>query len=522
MLQTDRRGLLKLSGCALATIGSFPSVSASSGGWHKPRANPANTATASTGPENGVSSGWSKNVGTVGTPVSADGTVYAATSGGSVLGFDASDGERLWSYDAGDGIDAPVSYADGSVYFTAGAVTYALDASNGEEIWSRRGTGASVSPVNAVDGTVYVGLSSTVYGLGKHTGTVLWKESLSAPLAGSPAVRDGTVYVATRDGNLYGFEADGGLGWTADAGASVAGAPVVTDDGVFVVGGRGGVRSFGTDGDENWSESLTKRVTASPAVDDDHVYVATDEGDVHALRTSSGWEDWVFEGDGSAYAPVVGGGTVYAVLGGTLHAVDASNGNERWSHDGVSGSPAIVGTDLLVGDGRLRRLTGGFRSPDTAVVSASLGSDTVEVGGSVGVDARIRNSGDADGTHQAVVYVDDVSAEFRRVDVPAGETVDVSFSVSFDEPGEHAVRVGGSDAGSVEVTDGSASDRQGDGGDDGTENGTDDGGAGDTDTNTTDGRSADGEPTPGFGLPAVASATLAVLAKRLLASDEDS
>jgi outer membrane protein assembly factor BamB len=511
MLETDRRSLLRLTG-SLAAVSFVPTVSASSDGWIKPRRDDGNTATASTGPENGVRLGWSRNADVVGTPVLADGTVYAATSGGSVLAVDASDGERLWRYEADGGIDAPVSYTDGSVYFTAGAVTYALEAASGEERWSRRGTGASASPANAVDGNVYVGVSSTLYAFGKHTGTVLWSESLSGPLAGAPAFRDGTVYAATEDGNVYAFEADGGIDWTADAGASAAGAPVVTDDGVFVVGGRGTVRAFGaSNGDENWSESLTTSVSASPAVDGGHVYVATDEGGVHALRTSSGWQDWVFEGDGSAHAPAVGGETVYVTLGGTLRAIDASNGNELWSHDGVSGSPAVVGTDMLLGDGSLRRLTGTFASPDISVVSASLSADTAEAGEAVEVTARIRNEGDADGTHRAVLYVDGDSAEFREVEVPAGGTVETTFSVTL-EPGERAVRVDQADAGTVEVTD--------------TSGGNDEAGGGANETegrraNTTDETDGDSQPLPGFGPLAVAAAALAVAVNRV-ASDEDS
>jgi outer membrane protein assembly factor BamB len=511
--ETDRRGLVKLSGFALASSAFVPVVSASSDGWQTPRGDTANTAATDTGPQDGVTSDWSVNIDVIGTPVVIDGTVYAATSDG-VGAFDASNGDRLWLHDLGD-VAAPVSYSDGAVYVTAGASTYSIDAETGEQQWSRRGTGASASTPVAVDGTVYVGLSSTLYALGAQTGTVLWDESLNSPLAGAPAVRDGTVYAATQEGNVYGFEADGGLEWVADAGASVAGAPVATGDGVFVVGGRGDVVSLETsNGDENWRESLTTSVSASPAVDDDHVYVATDDGTVHALRTSSGWEDWVFESDGTGAAPAVAGDTVYFVSDGALYAIDSSNGNERWRHDRVSGSPAVVGTDIFFGDGGLRRLTGTFPSPDTAVVSASVDSDTVGVGENVGVTAEVENVGDAEGTHQAALYVDGESVEFRDVDVSPGETAEITFSLGFDEAGERSVSVDDVEAGDVEVV-GEETDAAPEPGDV-DRNGTEEG------TNSTDQDNEGSEGLPGFGAPAAVAATACVALKRLMPSDEDS
>lgn len=518
-LRTDRRGFLRLSGSVFA-VSLVPSVTAASGGWRKPRGDAANTAAAATGPQDGVTSDWSTDVDVVGTPVVADGSVYAATAGG-VRAFDVSGGDELWRYDADGAVDAPVSYTDGSVYFVAGSVVYALDASDGTERWSRRGTGASASPAVAVDENVYVGVSSTLYALGVHTGTVLWEESLSRPLAGAPAVRDGTVYAATDDGNLYAFETDGGVEWTADAGASVVGAPVPTPEGVFVVGGRGGVRSVTTDGDDGWSESLNAPVSEPPAVGSGYVYVATDDGTVHALRTSSGWEDWIFETEGEAvHAPVVGGDTVYVVADGTVYALEASDGNELWRHDGVSGSPAVLGSDLVFGDGSLRRLTGTVGVPDTDAVSASVENDTVEVGGSVNVTAEIRNTGGADGTHQAAVYVDAEAVGFYDVDVPAGETVETTFTVDFDDSGERSVSVDGVEAGTVEAVGasepteetGAETNDRGDGTEDNrSQNGT--GNDGDSQNS--------GEGLPGFGVPAAVTAAVGVAVKRLV-SDEDS
>jgi outer membrane protein assembly factor BamB len=303
-MRANRRRTLKLAGCGLAavSVGVPAAASSHTDGWRKPQSDASNTATASAGPSGGVETDWSSGFRAVGTPVVADGTAYAAAPGGTLRAIDAATGETVWSYDAGDGFGAPPSYHDGSVYVTAGTVTHAVDAATGEARWTRRATSASVSPANAGDGAVFVGVSNTLYALGVHTGTVLWREGVGGPLAGAPAVRDGTVYAATEGGDLYAFETDGGIEWRAGTGASAAGPPVASDDGVFTVGGRGGVRAFTHDGDESWSEPLTAEVSVPHAVDLDHVYVATEDA-VHALRTSSGWEEWVYETDGEPARP---------------------------------------------------------------------------------------------------------------------------------------------------------------------------------------------------------------------------
>lgn len=510
-MKADRRSILRLA-AGTAAVGAFgiPKVSAASSDWPKPRYDSSNTATAPDGPGEGLEQDWSSNSSVVGTPIVADGTVYVADTGGTVRALDPRDGDEVWSFDAGGNVSSPVSYGGGAVYVTAGAVTYSLDASSGEENWRRRGTGASSSPANRVGDTVYVGVSSTLYALGSHTGTVLWEYDTGGPIRGAPAVNGGTVYVGSEDGNVHAVEAgDGFTDWRSEVGASVEHPPIYTDEGVIGVGTRGTVASFDGSGEKNWSENLLESVTAPSAADDDYVYVPTGDGSLHALRTSSGWEDWSFEADGTPTAPAVGGDTVYVCFGGTLYAIDAENGNEMWSQDGPSSSPVLAGDTVLFGERSLTSMSTGPAPAQTAVLSASVGNSSVGVGEETEVTAKVENTGESEGTHEATLYVDGEEEETRDVTVVPGGTDDAVFSVSFSETGEYELRVDETDAGTVEVQDET---------DDTAEQGSEE--TNETDTSEDDEEST-GNPLPGFGAPTALIAA-AVAAKRLLASDEDS
>lgn len=509
-MDTDRRDLLKLSGCLVATGALAPRVSASSHDWPMPRYGSANTAAGGEGPADGVETDWTSQTGVVGTPVVAEGNVYVVDSSGGVSAVDAGSGEGVWTFDANGTTNAPASYADGFVYVTSGGVTYSLDAETGEEEWSQRATGISRASPKAVGDTVYAGVGSTLYAYGFHTGTVLWQYDATGPLRGI-AVSDGTVYAASGDGTVHAVGADeGSFEWRSETGSTTAAAPVVADGSVFTVSERGEVRSFGVSrGDQDWSVSLLSSVGSPPAVDGDHVYVPTDDGSVHALRTSSGWEEWVFEADGAETAPAVRGDTVYVGFGGTLYALDSANKDEIWSHDGPTASPAVTDDAVYMGDAALYSLTAAGSSAQTAVVAASVGATASETGEDVEVTAEVENSGDAEGTHEATLYVDGSEEDTRSVTVPAEGTRELRFSTRFEEAGEYSLTVDDTEAGTVEVTEATAPDRDND-------TSADDGATNSSET------SDDGAALPGFGAPVAVAAAGAVAAKRLLSSDKDS
>jgi outer membrane protein assembly factor BamB len=228
---------------------------------------------------------------------------------------------------------------------------------------------------------------------------------------------------------------------------------VVTRNRVYVVGTRGRVRSFDkSDGEVRWIEELFERIRHPPAVDSNHVYVGTEEG-VYALRTSSGWVDWSFETEDAATAPSVGGNTVYVGDGGTLYALDAGTGKVNWRRE-IPGatSPAVTSDTLYVGTNfGLRALREERKLPDIDIADISVDSTEVGVDETVNITVELENTGEADGTFLVTLYVDGSAIDSEDTTVPSGETREIGFTVSFEEPGEKYLRISTKGAGTVTV-----------------------------------------------------------------------
>ena len=452
----SRRDALRLA-AGTAVVGtslSVPAVSASGGNWEKPRYDAGNTGNAPEGPGFRASESWSSGADVVGTPIVADGTVYVAGAQGTVRALDAEDGVSVWKFETDGRITSPASYHDGTVYVTADTVTHALDADDGTERWKQVGTGLTGSAANTDGNRVYVGKSSRLYALGMHTGTVLWRYGASGVVSATPAVSDGTVYIADESGELHAVDAeDGFFRWRKGAAASVKSAPVVTRNRVYVVGTRGRVRSFDkSDGDIRWTEELFERIRYPPAVDGDHIYVGTEEG-VYALRTSSGWIDWSFETEDTATAPSVGGNTVYVGDGSKLYALDAGTGKVNWRSE-IPGatSPAVTSDTLYFGTNfGVRAVREERRLPDIDIADISVDPREVKVDETVNITVELENTGEADGTFLVTLYVDASAVDSEETTVPSGETREIGFTVSFEEPGEKYLRVNTKGAGTVTV-----------------------------------------------------------------------
>ncbi|MFC6721526.1 CARDB domain-containing protein [Natrialbaceae archaeon GCM10025896] len=85
------------------------------------------------------------------------------------------------------------------------------------------------------------------------------------------------------------------------------------------------------------------------------------------------------------------------------------------------------------------------------VTDLSLASDEVVAGDSVGITATVENTGDREGTFDAVLQIDGETATSNSVTVGGGESTDVSFDPSFDEAGEYRIQVPDSETATVTV-----------------------------------------------------------------------
>ena len=80
-----------------------------------------------------------------------------------------------------------------------------------------------------------------------------------------------------------------------------------------------------------WRFETGGNAAPTPAVAGDTVYVASDGGTLFALEAATGAERWRFATGGGAFPPALADGVVYiGSVDGTVYAVDAATGVERW------------------------------------------------------------------------------------------------------------------------------------------------------------------------------------------------
>lgn len=89
--------------------------------------------------------------------------------------------------------------------------------------------------------------------------------------------------------------------------------------------------------------------------------------------------------------------------------------------------------------------------PSMTVIDASVSDDRIATDEPLEVIATVENAGEREDTFYAELRVDGVIVDTEGVTVDAGETASVTFTYSFDEPGEYAVDVNETTAGTVLV-----------------------------------------------------------------------
>lgn len=242
---------------------------------------------------------------------------------------DASDENVVWEHGVGGRVDA---VHDGKVYGREdrrdggkrGA--FALNATDGEREWTYGEIGGSstYTPL-VVDGGVYFGYSDDEVGSGA--------------------------------GDLYALDEDGDERWVRDVG-SVYDAPVVRDGVVYAGSDRGAAHAFDAEtGEELWTRGFeSPEEYATPAVAaetvEDGVAYMTAYGNLYAIDKQDGDGIWRYDGDRVSDVEV-SDGEVYTSHSGRVAAY--ADGDELWTH-GVEGTnPSIRGTahgNVYFGDRR--------------------------------------------------------------------------------------------------------------------------------------------------------------------------
>ncbi|MBZ6204521.1 PQQ-binding-like beta-propeller repeat protein [Streptomyces olivaceus] len=252
-------------------------------------------------------------------------------------------GWRPWRFRMSNDVWGTPRVAEDLVYVTSFEV-HALDVATGRRRFKTRDVAWSMA---VADGRVHASDGPTLFALNAREGADLWRVQTDAWVYSLHADR-GTVLTATRGGGVQAWEASSGqklwelTGAQTDFESAEAGA--VLHEGTAYVWQDARLRALDArTGDERWSYPIGDaascggvpvRLAQAP---DGYVYVAAGTR-VLALEVASGHVRWHFEAPAVFLAPpafvpgpaVTGGGIYLADYLGTVYALDATDGRDRW------------------------------------------------------------------------------------------------------------------------------------------------------------------------------------------------
>ncbi|MEU1037255.1 serine/threonine-protein kinase [Streptomyces sp. NPDC005907] len=317
-----------------------------------------------------------------GTPAVADDLVYVTSF--EVHALDVATGRRRFKT---RDVAWSMAVADGRIHASDGPTLFALDSREGADLW-RLSTDAWVYSLKADRGTVVTGTrGGGVQAWEAANGRKLWEitgaqTDFETPEAG-PAVHDGTVYV-WKDARLRALDSrTGEERWSYPIGdaASCGGVPVrltpAPDGYVYVSAGTRVLAIDVTSGHVRWHFEAPAvflcppTFAPGPAVTGGGVYLADYLGTVYALDATDGRDRWriATESRASAEPVLVVAGHVHVGSGKGLYTLDAVTGTPKWRFQAggdIVGAPAVAegrihfgSTDHLLytlkaDDGRLR------------------------------------------------------------------------------------------------------------------------------------------------------------------------
>lgn len=304
--------------------------------------------------------------------VVAEGRVLVST-GREVAALDPADGTVVWRRDV-DGYRA-IRYVDGRLY-ELGRETLWARTPDDDLVW-RLDHDEWLEDFREWDGYLFVGTSGGSLTVHADTGDVVREHNEGFRTAATDGQR---LYAGIRT-RLFAYDpADRALEerWSTDAtGYDVYGSPVVGGDSLHVPenarpardGPTSRLSRYGRDGKRRASEAFDQ-TPMGVAVADGAVFVGTAEVSADALGSdgrlvalaADGTRRWEVDLDGSAAAPVLADGVVYAGPFANddvpLTARDAESGEELWRREAAVSARetvdsvrlAAAGDTLYVGD----------------------------------------------------------------------------------------------------------------------------------------------------------------------------
>lgn len=280
-----------------------------------------------------------------------------------------------WQTDVGGRIENPAAVANGMVYVPSGGPNglLALDAQSGREVWHVAGIGG----VSAVADSVLIvrdggtdESNDDLIALDAKTGAERWRHAKSQDAGWTPVIDKGVVYIPALPNAMQALDIQTGETiWSMELPGAVTKSASLSDEMVIFGNTDGNLYALSRDdGQIIWTASLMGGVIGVPAIDRGQIFVSIREGDkpgLHALDLATGKVLWSHTGSSAdvRYAAVSGGIVYFPSLDGTLTALNAADGTQKWqlkTGGPIEGSPVVAGTVVyqVSEDGQLYAVDG--------------------------------------------------------------------------------------------------------------------------------------------------------------------
>ncbi len=293
-----------------------------------------------------------------GSPVIANGIIYAASRDSALYALDIHTQRQLWRYPTGAPLrSTPTLHGDTIFLGDDDGILHAVQSMGGSARW-RVTLGGKIFASVAADAEKIIAATQTgrAVALNPNNGEVIWEHVDGNPFYASPAIHTNLVILCNGQGQVKALDiTTGKTRWTFQTAGPIRATPACQDGRVLVAGPDGSLALLEShSGESRWQRALGSPISASPVLTRDRVFVASQGGAIFALNCEDGQRLWASSVSGLIGASPVLCGTLLLVITneGLISLLDAHSGKiEQQLALGapVFASPAISGIWCVVG-----------------------------------------------------------------------------------------------------------------------------------------------------------------------------
>jgi outer membrane protein assembly factor BamB len=233
-------------------------------------------------------------------PAVSEGIVYFGCDNYNFYALDVETGKEIWKFKAGGcaGNYPPVVVGEFVFFGSYDGYLYVLEKKTGELKWKFKTGGKVVSGVAYSDGKIVFGSrDSYVYCL-DFEGKEIWRLRTSDQIVSMPAIRNGKVYIGSYDGCMYCIDLETGREvWRFRTGGAVGNLGPVNIQGDKIFFGSWDFNMYCINrhtGKEIWRSRAGRGILACGKVHDGILYFGAKDG-FHAVDVSNGKEKWMIK-----------------------------------------------------------------------------------------------------------------------------------------------------------------------------------------------------------------------------------